>query len=109
MYSVRPMGFAHRELELLHVLFDKMTAFDIRDMDIHHLVTHGELDYSTDTQYRTCCFNLLEIEADCGRSNKEDKRNLFELIVEQIKSNNFTTTQRNKYQTSIDTLEITHG
>ncbi|MDE0317918.1 MAG: CYTH domain-containing protein [Candidatus Poribacteria bacterium] len=109
MYSVRPMGFAHRGLELVHVLFDEMTAFDIRDMDIDHLVTHGELDYSTDTPYHTCGFNLVEIEADCGRNRKADKRNLFELMVEKIRSNNFTMTQRNKYQTSIDSLDITQS
>ena len=42
MYSVRPMCLDHREFQLLHVLFDEMLAFDIRDMDICQLVTHGE-------------------------------------------------------------------
>lgn len=124
-YVIRPRGFVDFDFdkdysdsqiteehytmklgEMVHIIFDDVTVYDLRNMDISTILNYEELDV-TNKRYNSSKFYSAEIEPNVNPALSEKSTIIFNEIVKKLSESNFKANFKDKYNMSIESLKNT--
>jgi len=107
-YTVRPGDFEECSSNFLNVLFEEVTAIDVRDIDAAALIRSGFLDYSRPIP--SARFAIAELEAD-GREYhmEEESVELMTTLARRLLGAGLQQVTISKYRQAVGHLRMAAG
>ena len=120
-YVVRPRAYDEAEViadpedeyygmqrsDMIHIIFDTITATDVRHVNPLPLIHYDELDF-TDIVDNSMSLTTAEMEANLRKDLKDSSWPLFESIAREIIQNGFKILDEDKYQMTVRLLHHVH-
>ncbi|MES5849014.1 MULTISPECIES: hypothetical protein [Bacillus cereus group] len=116
-YVVRPLpyeenglfteGYDLKASDMIHIIFDEVTAYDISDIKTDSLIMYGELDF-TEKNFKKASFSSIEIESTGSNASSYVANKIFNQIEAKLTQNNYISQEiQNKYLISCKKLYST--